>query len=156
MVHSPDENTNFFDIVAGVLQWDTLAPYLFIICLDYILWALIDLMKGNGFILKKARSRWYPAETIIDTDYKSWLHRLELAAGGTGFHIKANKTEYICFKQEGAISTLSGEHLKLLDKFVYLSSNVSSTESDVNICLAKVWTAINRLMIIGSLIYLIR
>ena len=34
-VHSPDEDTDFFDIVVGVLQGDTLAPYLFIICLDY-------------------------------------------------------------------------------------------------------------------------
>ena len=35
--HSPDSNTDFFDIVAKVLQGDTFAPYLFIICLDYIL-----------------------------------------------------------------------------------------------------------------------
>ena len=35
MVRSPDGYTDFFDIVAGVLQGDTLAPYIFIICLDY-------------------------------------------------------------------------------------------------------------------------
>ena len=60
MVCSPDENgdIDFFDIGAGVLQEDTLAPYLFIICLDYILWMLIDLIKQNGFALKKASSRW--------------------------------------------------------------------------------------------------
>ena len=33
-VRSPDGDTDYFDIVAGVLQGDTLAPYLFIICLD--------------------------------------------------------------------------------------------------------------------------
>ena len=33
-VRSPDGDTEYFDIVAGVLQGDTLAPYLFIICLD--------------------------------------------------------------------------------------------------------------------------
>ena len=33
-VCSPDGDTDYFDIVAGVLQGDTLAPYLFIICLD--------------------------------------------------------------------------------------------------------------------------
>ena len=37
MVRSPDGDTDFFDIIAGVLQGDTLAPYLFIICLDYVL-----------------------------------------------------------------------------------------------------------------------
>ena len=32
-VHSLDGDTDYFNIVAGVLQGDTLAPYLFIICL---------------------------------------------------------------------------------------------------------------------------
>ena len=35
-VRSPDGDTEYFDIVARVLQGDTLAPYLFIICLDYV------------------------------------------------------------------------------------------------------------------------
>ena len=52
-----DGDTDFFDIVAGVLHGNTLAPYLFIICLDSVLQTVIDLMKENGFILKKARSR---------------------------------------------------------------------------------------------------
>ena len=34
-VHSLDGDT-YFDIVIGILQGDTLAPYLSIICLDYI------------------------------------------------------------------------------------------------------------------------
>ena len=68
-VRSPDGDTNYFDIVAGVLQEDTLAPYLFIICLDYVLRMSIDLMKENGFKLVKERSRRYPAQTITDADY---------------------------------------------------------------------------------------
>ena len=36
-VRSPAGDTEYFDIVAGVLQGDTLAPYLFIICIDYVL-----------------------------------------------------------------------------------------------------------------------
>ena len=38
--------------VAGVLQSETLALLLFIICLNYTLWMLIDLLKENGFTLK--------------------------------------------------------------------------------------------------------
>ena len=48
-----DEITDYFDIVAGVLQGDTLAPYLFIISLDYMLRTSIDIMKDNGFKLAK-------------------------------------------------------------------------------------------------------
>ena len=55
---------DYFDTVAGVLQGDTLAPYLFIISLVYILRMSIDLMKENGFKLVKERSRRYPAQTF--------------------------------------------------------------------------------------------
>ena len=68
-VHSPDGDTDYFDIVAGVLQGDTLAPYLFIICLDYMLRTSIDKIKENGFELTKKRSRRYSAKTITDDDY---------------------------------------------------------------------------------------
>ena len=44
-VRSPDGDTEYFDIVAGVLQGDTLAPYLFIICLDYVLRTSIDKIR---------------------------------------------------------------------------------------------------------------
>ena len=50
-VCSSDGDIDFFDIFAGVLQEDTSAPYLFIICLDYIFQTSIDLIKENGFTL---------------------------------------------------------------------------------------------------------
>ena len=68
-VHSPDGDTDCFNIITGVLQRDTLAPYLFIICLDYVLRMSIDLMKENSFKLAKERSRRYSAQTITDADY---------------------------------------------------------------------------------------
>ena len=68
-VHSPDENTDFSDITAGIPQGDILALYLLIICLDCVLQTLIDRMKRNGFTLKEARSRWYHTETIMDANY---------------------------------------------------------------------------------------
>ena len=52
------------------------------------------------------------------------------------------------FNRKGDISTLNISPLKLVDKFTYLGSSVSSTESDVNIRQAKAWTAIDRLSII--------
>ena len=64
-----DGDTDYFDIVAGVLQKDTLASYLFFICLDYVLRTSIDLVEDYGFKLAKKRSRRYPAQTITNTDY---------------------------------------------------------------------------------------
>ena len=56
-VCSPDGDTDYCGIVAGILQGDTLAPYIFII---YMLRTSIDKMKENGFKLTKERSRRYP------------------------------------------------------------------------------------------------
>ena len=156
-VRSPDGDTDYFDIVVSVLQGDSLAPYLFIICLDYVLRTSIDKMKENDFKLTKERSRRYPAQTITDADFtddiallanalaqaETMLHSLERAAAGIGLHINAHKTEYMSFNQTDSISTLNGSPLKLVDKFTYLGSIVSSNEIDINTWLAKSWTAID-------------
>ena len=54
----------------------------------------------------------------------------------------------MCYNQTGDISTLDGTPLKLVDKFTYLGSSVSSTEKDIDTRLTKAWTVINRLSII--------
>ena len=90
---------------------------------------LIDLIKENGFISKKGKSWQYPSKTLTDTNYaddlalatntpaqaKSLLHSLEQVAGNIGLNINANKTEFMCLKQEGTNFTLSGKPLKSVD-----------------------------------------
>ena len=76
------------------------------------------------------------------------LHSLERATTGIGLHINAHKTEYMCYNQTGDISTLDRTSLKLVDKFTYLRSSVSSTEKDIDTQLTKAWTAIDRFSII--------
>ena len=49
------------------------------------------------------------------------------------------------------ISTLNGSSLKLVDKFTYQGSSISSTETDIDTRLAKTWTANNRLSVIWKL-----
>ena len=153
--------TEYFDIVAEVLQGDTLAPYLFIICLDYVLRTSIDKIRENGFELTKKRSRRHPVKTITNTDYandiailantpnqaETHLHSLERAAAGIGLHVNSHITEYMCYNQTGDITTQDGTPLKLVDKFTYQGSSVSSTEKDINMRLTKSWTAIDRLLI---------
>ena len=158
-IRSPDGDTEYFDIVARVQQGDTLAPYLFIISLDYVLRTSIDKIRENGFELTKKRSRRYPTKTITDADdiailantpnqAETLLPSLERAPTGIGLHFNAHKTEYMCFNQTGHISTQDGTSLKLVDKFTYLGSSVSSTEKDIDTRLTKAWTAIDKLSII--------
>ena len=119
----------------------------------------IDKMKENGFKLTKERSRRYPAKTITDADYiallanvhaqaKTLLYSLERTTAGIDLHVNEYKMEYMSFNQTGDISTLNSSSLKLVDKFTYLGSSVSSTKTDINMWLAKAWTAIDKLLII--------
>ena len=54
----------------------------------------------------------------------------------------------MCFNQTGDFFTLGGSSLKLVDKFTYLWSSVSSTEKDIDMRLTKAWTAIDSLSVI--------
>ena len=74
---------------------------------------------------------------------KSQLYSLDQTAGGIGLSVNINRTEFI-FKQEGAIF----KPLKLFGQLTYLGSNILSTESDVNISLAKAWTVTDKLSVI--------
>ena len=106
-------------------------------------------MKENCFKLAKERSRKYPAQKITDADYaddialiantsaqaETQLHSLERAASGIALHVNVDKTELMRFYQRGG-------PLKLMDKFPYPGNSVSSTKKDINVRLAKAWTAI--------------
>ena len=85
-VPSPDGDTDYFDIVAGILQGDTLAPYLFIICLDYMLRTSIDKNQRKRFQANKRKKQKVPR-------HKNY-RRISL-------HVNAHKTEYMCFNQTG-------------------------------------------------------
>ena len=54
----------------------------------------------------------------------------------------------MCFNQTGDISTQGGGSLKLVDKFTYRGSNVSSTEKDIDTRLTKACSAIDKLSVI--------
>ena len=109
-VRSPDGDTDFFDIVAGVLQGDIFAQYLFIICLDYILWTSTDLIKENSFTLNKKGKkqsiphtnyygrglcRLHSTSCNTPTQAESLLHSLQKATRDMCFHVNADQTKYV-------------------------------------------------------------
>ena len=61
---SPDSDTDFFDINAGILQGDTLVPFTFIVCLDYVLRKSLDAQTDWGFILTQQTSSRYPCKKV--------------------------------------------------------------------------------------------
>ena len=159
MVRSPDGDTDFLNITAGVLQGDTLAPFICIICLDYVLRKALDKNLDLGFTLTKQKGRRHPAKTITDADYAddlavladylkdatSLLHSVETTAREIGLYVNADKTEFICLNQDTSdgMKSLNEKKISQVDDFNYLGSYIASTEHDIDIRLKKAWGALN-------------
>ena len=168
-VLSPDGETEFFEILAGVLQGDTLAPFLFVIVIDYVLRTAVDGHEHLGFRLsegrsarlpRKANKTAQPATSITDTGYaddlcltsntldeaQEMLRRLEEASSEVGLVINEKKTEYMSFnQQQGSLKSLSQNDIKEVDDFLYLGSWINTTEKDLSVRIAKAWAASNKL-----------
>jgi hypothetical protein len=63
-----------FDISTGVLQGDVLAPFLFIIVIDFI---MTKSSQNFGFIYKMGSSRRHPDMKVNDLDYADDIALME-------------------------------------------------------------------------------
>ena len=162
VVISPDGETDAFEILAGVLQGDTLAPYLFIIVLDYVMRMSIGQDKDTlGFTVTPRRSRRYPAEILTDLDFaddiallsdtlqqaQNLLSRVESAAATVGLQMNASKTKFMTYNIKGnaVLYTIDGKHLDQVNDFQYLGSWVDESEKDFKIRKALAWKACNKM-----------
>ena len=157
-VRSPDGDTEFFDIIAGVLQGDALATYLFIIVLDYVLRNL-DQNKNLGFTLRKELSRRYPSKMLTDGDFandlallldkigkaEKLLKILEIAAASAGLYMNTTKIKLIAVNTEGTITAQNGYDLEQVKDFNYLGSKIISSENDIQVGIGSAWSALNKL-----------
>ena len=161
-VMSPDGETDTFDILAGVLQGDTLAPFLFIIVLDYVMRQAINGYEEQlGFELDRRRSSRIPPIVITDlsfaddvalmseetTQAQELLRRVEVEAAKIGLHLNAKKTELMAFNhiEEVIVKTLSGSIVKVVPNFKYLGSWMESSEKDFEIRKALGWSACHKM-----------
>lgn len=136
-----DGGTDFFKITSGVLQGNTLVPYLFSICLEYVLRRALGSNLEEGFTLHIAGSRRYFDVKIIDVDYSDdlavlsdrltdatrLLHHSEKATNEVGL-ISIQKTpEFLCYNQHHSetIKSLKNKNIKVRQYFTYLRSSIA-------------------------------
>ena len=68
-VITPDGETETFNILDGVLQGDTLAPYLFVIVIDYVMRIALQGKEDKlAFQLRKIKIRRVAPITVTDMD----------------------------------------------------------------------------------------
>ena len=108
-VITPDGETEFFEITASILQGDTLAPFIFIIVLDYALGLSLDNLNDRGLQIQPRRSQKHPAQHLTELDFaddlalitelvedaEALLQSLERAAALIGLYYNESKSEYI-------------------------------------------------------------
>ena len=165
MVRSPDGDTEYFVINAGVLKGDTMAQLLFIIILDYVLRTYIDENKYICLTLSKQRSRRYTAIEITNADYaddlvifsdssrnaEKLLNFLEESGKTVGLKVIIKKTQHVNINSNKTVKSIDGEVLKNVDNFIYLGSEIESTNIEIKIRNTKSWAALEKLSSIWKL-----
>ena len=158
-VRTPDGDTESFEILAGVLQGDTLAPFLFIVALDYALRCAIDGKEEElGFTLTKRASRRVPAKTLTDLDFADdisllsdnvekackLLIEVERQCLRIGLGMNTKKTKVMAENVENpVVNTLDGTKLDVVTDFNYLGAWIASTQKDIKIRRARAWSALH-------------
>ena len=160
-VVTPDGISEEFEILAGVQQGDTLAPFLFIIALDYALRKAINGQEQDlGFTITPRKSGRNPAVALADLDYaddiclisdrveqaQELLNRVEVECAKVGLRLNAKKTEVITYNfhmDHPPITTSDGNALREVNDFKYLGSWMNSTEQDLKVRKALAWRALN-------------
>ena len=133
-----------FEVSTGVLQGDILAPFLFIVLVDYLLKkATSDL--DSGAVTHPRRSRRYPVKVLNDLDFADDIALLEstipraqaqltstaAAAKDLGLIISVPKTEYMTVNcHPHPTLQVYGESINHVTDFRYLGSKMASAASD--------------------------
>ena len=158
-VSTQDGDTTPFPVQTGVLQGDTLAPFLFIIILDYVLRE--SMISDLGVTLKRRQSSRQPAVYLTDLDYaddiallsetisnaQSLLSNLESAALEVGLTINVSKTKAMLINSKTPKNTLSlsSGAVEFVDDFCYLGSWMSSVDKDIAVRKAQAWSAASKM-----------
>ena len=161
-VLTPDGPTEEFHIHSGVLQGDTLAPYLFVIMLDYALrQAIAGREEELGFQLVRRQSRRKGPVVVTDLDFaddialiselinqaQDLLNRVEASAAQIGLVMNAKKTKVMAYNHSDnvRIMTTDGTQLEVVEDFKYLGSWIDNSEKDLKARKAEAWRACNKL-----------
>ena len=166
-VKSPDGDTDYFEILAGVMQGDTLAPFLFVIVLDYAMRQAIEGKEEElGLTLHQRQSRRIPAKSITDLDFaddivllsneinqaRTLLNRVEEECLKIGLKINAKKTKSMFFNSTVEfIHTTEGNTVKQAltedgkdQDFKYLGC-WSEKVRDLNVRKALAWRSLHKM-----------
>ena len=144
-----------------MLQGDTLAPYIFVIMLDYALRQVINGREEElGFQLNRRQSRRKGPLLVTDLDFaddiallseqikqaQDLLTSVETSAPQIGLGMNAKKTKVMAYNQsdEVRIITRDTSQIEVVQDFKYLGSWIDNTEKYIKIRKAEAWRAVHK------------
>jgi hypothetical protein len=152
--------TQEFDITTGVLQGDTLAPFLFIIVIDYVMKNAetehTNEQGEHGFVAHRRQSKRHPATTIHDLAFaddialfesdfdraQTQLNTTTKWANKVGLQVNIKKTQALTNQNINNKSMqINGEDIQWVDNFKYLGSMVLSSNTDIKVRKGLAWKA---------------
>jgi hypothetical protein len=156
-VRTADGLSDQFNISTGVLQGDTLAPYLFVIVIDYIM-SCAQMECNVPFVMKKGtRHGRVPNIEISDLDYaddivlmadtiedsQDFLNAVTKHAAQLGLMVNIPKTEYMVINGDGNDGQkhilVNDVAIKKVKDFKYLGAWIFSTEKDIEVRIGSSW-----------------
>jgi hypothetical protein len=159
-VVTPDGLSDTFSTSSGVLQGDTLAPFLFVLLLDWVLRTAIP-TEDDGFLLRRRVGRRLPEKRLSVLAYaddlallsstvegaQRQLDRLIEVAGSVGLVINTRKTEVLTVPADLPASVVcrstDGTTIRLArcQRFTYLGGLVPQVEEDLQRRRGLAWAA---------------
>jgi exonuclease III len=144
-----------FETTTGVLQGDSLAPFLFVIVLDFVLRVVFT---SKEFALQITTGKNAAIGALVFADdiallasdpaaAQVLLSRLVASAQKVGLEVNTEKTEYMVFPEDMQHDPIeiSGQPLKQVPSFIYLGVQVSDSREAFRLRRAKAWAAASRL-----------
>jgi len=129
--------SELFEVTTGVLQGDSLGPFLFIVVLVY----LLRRIPGN-YCFVTQQDPCHDLDFADDialleestTTASSHLTALAEQTSGVGLQVNMDKTKYMTVVAlQGDVSLLGLDSLQQVDDFKYLGSMMASSQADIAI-----------------------
>ena len=144
-VNINNQQSEYFKINTGVLQGDTLAPFIFIVVLNFVLER--SQQEDFGFttsINQKLTDLDFADDIALldDNINTAILHfnKIKTEAERVGLQINNEKTKYITYNIENIIEEFDKINIKKVKNFCYLGANIDDTLADVRNRIQKAWT----------------
>jgi hypothetical protein len=142
-----------FATSTGVLQGDTLAPFLFVLVVDYVLRdtfpdnSLAFTLNGTAKIGALAYADDIALLSDIPEKAQQSLTNLADSGGKVGLRINVRKTEYMLFPDDAQHIPLTvyGEPIKKVKDFTYLGIEIGDSQRAFGVRRAKAWAAATKL-----------